>query len=174
MTYHEGVMKTISHQCMYGLETRDQYGVAPAYKPTSVLTNHPALLEVLQERCNGKHRHAQLIGKSACTQAARYPPRLCAAVVKGIQVIKKQSEMIKEARGSASTDVASAHWWGAGCPEDVLYELELEDMGEQDTSTWEDLANQRWQEHSQLWSETVDSTTGNILDPDKVPAGCDE
>ena len=80
MAYHEGVAKTTFHQCMYGLEARDHQGSAPAYKPTSVLTNHPAFVEVLQERCNGGHRHAQLIGKSACTQAACYPPGLCAAV----------------------------------------------------------------------------------------------
>ncbi len=31
-------------------------------------------------------------------------------------------------------------------PEDFLYEIELEDMCEQDLSTWEDLANQKWEE----------------------------
>ena len=60
------------------------------------------------------------------------------------------------------------------CPEDVLYELEMEDMCEQDPSTWEDLATQSWQEYSQFSNETVDSTTGEILDPAKVKAGCDE
>ena len=59
-------------------------------------------------------------------------------------------------------------------PEDVLYELELEDMCEQDPSTWEDLATQRWQEYSQFSSKTVDSTTGEVLDPAKVQEGCDE
>ena len=173
-------MKTTFHQCMYGLEARDQYGVAPAYKPTSVLTNHSALVEVLQERCNGNHRHAQLIGKSACTQAACYPPRLCAAVVKGIQVIKKNHEMIKKARqcmpgGSVSFQGAEPHGDSLhSCPEDVLYELELEDMCEKDPSTWEDLATQKWQEYSQFSNETVDSTTGEILEPAKVQAGYDE
>jgi hypothetical protein len=98
LAYLDGVEKATFHQCMYGLEARDHQGVAPAYKPTSVLTNHPALVEVLQEKCNGKHRHAQLIGKSACSQAARYPPRLCAAVVKGIQVINKKCEELYSAR----------------------------------------------------------------------------
>jgi len=60
------------------------------------------------------------------------------------------------------------------CPEYVLYEMELEDMCEQDPSTWENLANQWWEEHSQLRNETVDSTTGETLDPAKVQAGCDE
>ena len=61
MTYHEGVEKTTFHQCMYGLMARDDQGSAPAYKPTSGLTNHPALVEVLQKRCSGGHRHAQFI-----------------------------------------------------------------------------------------------------------------
>ena len=151
----EGVISTEFHQCMYGLTALDHQGVAPAYKPTSVLTNHSALAEVLQERCNGKHRHAQLIGKSACTQAACYPPRLCAAVVKGIQVIKGKLEelssarrMIKEACQCVPGNLASVTSAGshgndlAIDPEDVLYELELEDMCEEDPSTWENLANQ--------------------------------
>ena len=33
--------------------------------------------------------------------------------------------------------------------EDFLYEVELEDMCEQGPSTWEDLANQKWEES--LW-----------------------
>ena len=51
LTYRDGVHKTTFHQCMYGLEASDDLGTAPAYKPTSVLTSHPALAEVLQERC---------------------------------------------------------------------------------------------------------------------------
>ena len=47
LTYHDRVIKTTYHRCMYGLKARDQSGVAPAYKPTSVLTNHPAFAEVL-------------------------------------------------------------------------------------------------------------------------------
>ena len=48
-------------------------------------------------------------------------------------------------------------------PEEVLYTTELEDMCEQDPSTWENLASQRWQEYSQSFNDTVDSTTGEIL-----------
>ena len=47
-------------------------------------------------------------------------------------------------------------------------------MCEKDPSTWEDLATQKWQEYSQFSNEPVDSTTGEILDPSKVQAGCDE
>ena len=47
-------------------------------------------------------------------------------------------------------------------------------MCEEDPTTWENLANQRWQEYSHSTYETVDSTTGEILEPAKVKAGCDE
>ena len=180
LAYHEGVEKATFHQCMYGLEARDKHGVAPAYKPTSVLTNHSALAEVLQKRCDGNHRHAQLVGKGACTQAARYPPGLCAAVVKGVQVVKRHREMVLEARDRLPRGPASANGVGpradslGSCEEDILYELELEDMCEKDPSTWEDLATQKWQEYSQFSHEQVDSTTGEVLDPDKVQAGCAE
>ena len=71
--------------------------------------------------------------------------------------------------GSLATSTgADSHGDGLDTePEDVLYELELEDMCEQDPSTWEDLATQRSQEYSQLSNETVDSTTGEVLDPEK-------
>ena len=92
MTYRDNIFKTSFHQCMYGLEASDHLGTAAAYKPTSVMSNHPALAEVLQERCSGGHRHVQLVGKRACSHAAMYPKGLCSAVVKGIHVIKKELE----------------------------------------------------------------------------------
>ncbi len=108
-------------------------------------------------------------------------------MVKGIQVIKRRLEeraatqkTLEEAGRCMREGVATvtgAHPTADSidiCPEDVLYEIEVEDMCEQDPSTWENLASQRWQEHSQFFGETVDSTTGEILDPAKVQAGCDE
>ena len=75
MAYHEGVIKSRFHQCMYGLKARGQSGVAPAYKPNSVLTNHPALAEVLQQRCNGDHRHPQLIWEERMHSSGMLPFR---------------------------------------------------------------------------------------------------
>lgn len=61
-----------------------------------------------------------------------------------------------------------------GHPEDVLYEIDLEDMCEEGPSTWEDLASQRWTEFMCLPGETRESTTGEVLDPAKVIEGRDE
>ena len=167
------------HQCLYGLGASDHLGIAPAYKPTSVLSNTPALAEVLQERCGGGHRHVQLVGKHACSHAAIYPRGLCNAVLKGVDVIRKElEERVLELRKIESVDECDlpVH------PEDCLFEFELEDMCEQDPSTWESIANQRWQEYSTASGarvpaapgETLDSTTGELLEPQKVREGCDE
>ena len=89
------------------------------------MTNHNALLEVLQKRCTGGHRHVQLVGKQACSRAAVYPRGLCDAVVKVVQVVKKErEEMITAPEKAFETGVTRS----IGRPEDVLCEVELEDI----------------------------------------------
>ena len=61
-----------------------------------------------------------------------------------------------------------------GRPEDVLFEVELEDMCEEEPSTWEDLAAKEWKEYTSLPGETRDSTTEEVLDPAKVKDICAE
>ena len=95
----KGVISTEFHQCMYGLIAVDRIGPAPALKPTRVLTSSPALAETLTRRCDGSHRHAQPIGKSACSRAAQYPHGLCKAILKATDIIKK-------ARSEANSFVA--------------------------------------------------------------------
>ena len=85
----ERVISTEFHQCMYGLTALGRQGLAPAYKPTRVLTNHPAITEALSRRCDGNHRHAHLVGKSACSRAAHHLHVMCKVVLRAVDVIKK-------------------------------------------------------------------------------------
>ena len=55
-----------------------------------------------------------------------------------------------------------------GRPENVLFEVELEDMSEHEPSSWEDLAEKEWKDYMSLAGETCDSTTGEVLDPAKL------
>ena len=120
MAYKDEVVKTTFHQCMYGLEARDQMGTAPAYKPTSVLTNHPALAGVLQEKCAGGHRHVQLIGKQASSRAAAHPRGLCDAIVKGIQIVtSKNDEVLAVQKKMVELGVRPSTAYS----EDVLFEV---------------------------------------------------
>ena len=111
------------------------------------------------------------IGKRTCSRAATYPTGLCNAVLKGVQFIKRKREEVDNAqREIEESGLCSLQT----LLEDVLYQTELEDMCEQDPTTWEELASQRWEEFSQPPGETLDSTTGEALDPTKVQEGCDE
>ena len=58
--------------------------------------------------------------------------------------------------------------------DDFLFETELEDMCEEDSSTWEELANEKWSASTWPAEETRDSTSGELLDPKKVHEGCRE
>ena len=88
MTKRDAWIATM-HQCMYGLKTKDVHGEAPAYKPTTTVTNHKSLAEALFRKCMGGHRHAHLVGKTACTKAAQYPKDMCEVVLKAVAVIRK-------------------------------------------------------------------------------------
>ena len=113
----------------------------------------------------------QLVGKQACSSAVVYQRGLCDAVIKGVQVVKKERQEMRTAREKAlETGVARS----IGHPEDVLFEVELDDMCEEDTSMWEELAEKEWNEYKSLPGESHDSTTGEVLDPAKVKEGCAE
>ena len=69
-------------QCQYGLTTRNDAGEeVPARKPTTVMTNCPALGITLNKRCKGEHQHQQLIGGKRTAEAQAYPKQLCKALV---------------------------------------------------------------------------------------------
>ena len=40
----------------------------------------------------GGHRHAHLVGKTACAKAAQYPRGMCEAALKAVAVIKSSEE----------------------------------------------------------------------------------
>ena len=58
--------------------------------------------------------------------------------------------------------------------EDVLFEIELEDMCEEDPKVWEEVADCEWDDYVRSQGETQDSVSGEVLDPKKVKEGCDE
>ncbi len=146
MVMRQGVDISTMHQCMYGLKARDTMGEASAYKPTRVLTNHEALAEALSRQCNGMHRHAHLVGKTACTKAAVYPEEMCTEVLKAVAVIKK------------------------GIEETQLYGVDREDMCEDDNM--EEVTGEGYNDF--YYEGIVDSVTGEGLEPTQVKAGCDE
>ena len=60
------------------------------------------------------------------------------------------------------------------CPENVLFEVELEDMCEEGPSTWETLDEDEWKECNKIPGETRDSVTQELLNPSTIKEGCEE
>ena len=89
-----GVLKVSGPMCNWGMEATDRRCDPPrtglVRKETTRLTNSPVLARILEGTCSnlqGKepwHRHVQLVGGLAAA-AARYPPRLMEAVLRGIK-----------------------------------------------------------------------------------------
>ena len=71
-------------QCMFGLTSRDQLGVAPAKKPTRFMTNSPEVHKLLDKRCDGScPRHVHLM-EGRAKAASIYPKKLCRTVLRGV------------------------------------------------------------------------------------------
>ena len=76
----------VGDQCQYGLVTHGPDGrPMPAMKPTRFLSSAPAVLEALGRRCDRGHRHQVLAGSGRAAAAARYPPGLCRAILRGAE-----------------------------------------------------------------------------------------
>ena len=91
-----GVDDIVSDQCMFGLVTpnHDHTGFAPAKKPTRFLSNAPCILEELNRRCDGSHRHQPLMGGRA-RLAQEYTYELCRSMCAGL---RKQKEYDRTGR----------------------------------------------------------------------------
>ena len=96
----EGVFTVEGPMCRWGmeLETRDgRRGYV--FKRTRWVTNSRVLASILDGRCSNQtgvepeHRHLTLIGGCAA-MAAVYPPKLVAAVLKGLREQMKQDNAI--------------------------------------------------------------------------------
>eukprot|EP00973_Karenia_brevis_P000364 52380-Karenia_brevis.AAC.1 len=91
--------------CMFGMKTVDDKGnPAHARKRTAIMTNsiHIAREITIKGQCDGKHKHAPLIGGRA-KACEVYPPRFCKSICRGMrqQLLEDQ----KRAKPIDVTDV---------------------------------------------------------------------
>ena len=78
-----GVEKVTSDMCVYGMKQEDDEGEALIKKPTSFMTNAPAIARRLSQRCTGGHRHITLMGGRS-KRAEVYPQQLCREILYGL------------------------------------------------------------------------------------------
>ena len=80
-----GVGTTQLHMCAFGMTARDELGEAPVYKPTQLVSNVMPILQMMERKCPGGHRHVHLLsGKAA--KAAIYPSKFCSALLDGYEL----------------------------------------------------------------------------------------
>ena len=71
--------------CRYGMTSQDSLGEAPVHKPTTLMSNCEAVLNSVNQRCEGGHRHVELIGGRA-KACEKYPDALCEAIARAVDV----------------------------------------------------------------------------------------
>ena len=89
--------------CMFGLVSRDSEGVAPAKKPTRILTSSTAIRDMVSRVCDHQHRHVQFVSGRA-SAAQEYTVDFCDAIIDGLQM-----ELLRRGEESLSLQPASAH-----------------------------------------------------------------
>ena len=86
----QGVIRVTGDQCRYGLRSKDGHREGPARKRIGFMTNSICVAQMLEKRCPNKpnkqiHEHIRIeIGRTRAAQV--YPPALCRAICKGIQL----------------------------------------------------------------------------------------
>ena len=76
-----GVRRVNFDFCMLGMLSKDNDGIAPAKKRTSIMTNSLTVAQELEKyQCDGAHRHVILSGEK-CRKAQIYPEQFCKAIL---------------------------------------------------------------------------------------------
>ena len=71
--------------CRFGMVSQDEHGIGLVKKPTRIMTNSTILQEQMSRRCEGGHRHVQLMSGRAA-KAAEYPRKMVDAILDGMQI----------------------------------------------------------------------------------------
>ena len=83
---NENIVSIEIHQCVLGQKTKEGF---PAKKPTTLVANHPVLLEPFRNsRCHGRHVHGHLIGGRAAA-AQVWPWKMAEKIVQGVINLKR-------------------------------------------------------------------------------------
>ena len=99
---------------MYGLKSQDKEGVAPAKKPTRILCTSTAVRDISSLKCDGSHRHVQVIsGRPAAAQ--EYPPDMCRAMVGSVEM-----DILSQGTRACNAQAGGGHWKEAHAADKLL------------------------------------------------------
>ena len=100
-----GVTAVAADMCQFGMKLKDEIGEAPVKKPTTFLTNCPALAKRLSRRCMGCQRHIRIEGGGRSAKCAIYPPELCKAICQALA-----EQMAEDVLSQGDSDTRPEAW----------------------------------------------------------------
>lgn len=170
---HSGLSTTVTHMCQFGMVAQDRDGeTGPVYKPTRWLSNCEGITKELEKfRCPGGHAHVALLDGRAAA-AAVYPPKLCAAIVRGFSRQLRSDLQKMTAAAAIPMEELNRNLYRRGRDDEVLREaLSMELLMEEELSlgslapSEEDEAEQNGEFEDY---EAFDDINGGALDPEGV------
>ena len=77
------VQKITGDMCAFGIVQEDESGTALIKKPTGLMSNSRCIINRLNKKCTGGHRHILLVnGRARIAQV--YPDGLCKEIISGL------------------------------------------------------------------------------------------
>ncbi|CAK0796647.1 unnamed protein product [Prorocentrum cordatum] len=110
-----GVYVVRGDMCSWDLRAENENGeMEPVMKATGRLTNNGHLAELFSRRCNGKHKHTQLMGKSKVRGAKSYTMKLNKVILKVLkQGLVRIGEVNSVAQAGPIPDQEIEYWMPA-------------------------------------------------------------
>ena len=126
LKHKKGVEEKIADLCMYGLKTtgKNKSEQVAARKRTKFIGNATEVMNLLGQKCNGQHRHQELVNGRA-QKAGVYPSGLCRAICRGTALQMREDKAGRRCLLSVTA-------------KDKIYEIpEEEEIGELEAA-WDD------------------------------------
>ncbi len=88
----DGIQRVVGNTCAYTMQQEDEKGLGHINTPTGLLTNSDLIAKRVSRKCDGMHRHIELVGGRA-KFAQVYPHMLRQEILWGLM-----DQMIKDGR----------------------------------------------------------------------------
>jgi hypothetical protein len=163
------VGSTVTHMCQFGMTTKGKDGsLKPVRKATQFASSSQLVLDEISKRCDGSHEHQRLVDGRA-SRAQIYPPRLCQAMLRGIDRQRIREGILLPDKLAADLDNGCAIYALHGTQEE---KLELDADAQEEALQNEADAIDYYNEAAWAWSRgrppgTIvrDNLTGEVLPP---------
>ena len=98
--------------CKFGLQSSDQWGTGLAMKPIRIMTDMPMAHVFLAKRCQGGHRHVQLMSGRA-KAVAEYTEKFCQTMIDCFKQQVREVMMLQSVESLDQLHEPNDHWYNS-------------------------------------------------------------